>query len=212
MRLHWIPEAGREVFFVINQNLEDFDLDGRLRHRPWRHHGQDELHLPGSDRGLTFGIDAALAGAGHLAPQWPRPPPRARAAGSGHGPEYTRPPRVGRGGRGSRREDRYGSCAHATPPVIDGELDEAVLGDRPPCSTTSIRSIRSSTPPSAERMEIRLLYDDDALYVGAKMFDAAGRASRRNMLRQNGNDHAGRHTVRDDRPVQRSRRAATSSA
>ncbi len=30
MRLHWIPEAGREVFFVINQNLEDYDLDGRF--------------------------------------------------------------------------------------------------------------------------------------------------------------------------------------
>ena len=27
MRLHWIPEAGREVFFVINHNLEDFDRD-----------------------------------------------------------------------------------------------------------------------------------------------------------------------------------------
>jgi hypothetical protein len=27
MRLHWIPEAGRELYFVINQNLEDFDRD-----------------------------------------------------------------------------------------------------------------------------------------------------------------------------------------
>ena len=27
MRLHWIPEAGREVFFVINHNVEDFDRD-----------------------------------------------------------------------------------------------------------------------------------------------------------------------------------------
>ena len=27
MRLHWIPEAGREVFFVINHNLEDLDRD-----------------------------------------------------------------------------------------------------------------------------------------------------------------------------------------
>ena len=27
MRLHWIPEAGREIFFVVNQNLEDYDLD-----------------------------------------------------------------------------------------------------------------------------------------------------------------------------------------
>ena len=30
MRLHWIPEAGREVFFVINHTLEDFDRDNRF--------------------------------------------------------------------------------------------------------------------------------------------------------------------------------------
>jgi len=30
LRLHWIPEAGREGFFVINHNLEDFDLDNRF--------------------------------------------------------------------------------------------------------------------------------------------------------------------------------------
>ena len=29
-RLQWIPEAGRELFFVINHNLEDFDGDNRL--------------------------------------------------------------------------------------------------------------------------------------------------------------------------------------
>jgi hypothetical protein len=27
-RLHWIPEAGRELFIVLNHNLEDFDRDG----------------------------------------------------------------------------------------------------------------------------------------------------------------------------------------
>jgi hypothetical protein len=27
MRLHWIPEAGREVYFVVNHNLEDIDRD-----------------------------------------------------------------------------------------------------------------------------------------------------------------------------------------
>jgi hypothetical protein len=26
-RLHWIPEAGREIYFVINHSLEDFDRD-----------------------------------------------------------------------------------------------------------------------------------------------------------------------------------------
>jgi hypothetical protein len=30
MRLHWIPEAGREVYFVINHNVEDFDEDNRF--------------------------------------------------------------------------------------------------------------------------------------------------------------------------------------
>jgi hypothetical protein len=30
MRLHWIPEAGREAYLVLNHNLEDFDLDNRF--------------------------------------------------------------------------------------------------------------------------------------------------------------------------------------
>jgi hypothetical protein len=30
MRLHWIPEAGREVYFVINHNVEDIDEDNRF--------------------------------------------------------------------------------------------------------------------------------------------------------------------------------------
>jgi hypothetical protein len=31
LRLNWIPEAGREMFFVINHNLQDFDEDNRFR-------------------------------------------------------------------------------------------------------------------------------------------------------------------------------------
>lgn len=30
MRLHWIPEAGREVYFVVNHNLEDIDRDNNF--------------------------------------------------------------------------------------------------------------------------------------------------------------------------------------
>jgi hypothetical protein len=30
MRLHWIPEDGREMFFVVNQTLEDFDRDDKF--------------------------------------------------------------------------------------------------------------------------------------------------------------------------------------
>jgi len=31
MRLHWIPEAGREAFIVLNHNLQDLDLDNRFK-------------------------------------------------------------------------------------------------------------------------------------------------------------------------------------
>jgi hypothetical protein len=30
-RLHWIPQAGREMYFVINHNLQDWDGDNRFR-------------------------------------------------------------------------------------------------------------------------------------------------------------------------------------
>jgi hypothetical protein len=29
-RLHWIPDAGRELYFVVNHTVEDFDLDDRF--------------------------------------------------------------------------------------------------------------------------------------------------------------------------------------
>jgi len=32
-RFHWIPEAGREVFVVLNHNLQDLDLDNRFQSR-----------------------------------------------------------------------------------------------------------------------------------------------------------------------------------
>jgi len=31
LRLNWIPEAGRELFFVVNHNLQDFDEDNHFR-------------------------------------------------------------------------------------------------------------------------------------------------------------------------------------
>ena len=31
LRLHWIPEAGREMYLVFNQGLQDFDRDDRFR-------------------------------------------------------------------------------------------------------------------------------------------------------------------------------------
>ncbi len=73
----------------------------------------------------------------------------------------------------------------ATPPLLDGKLDDAVWA-----TAAVLTEFHQVNPieyaPSAERMEIRLLYDDDALYVGAKMFQPPADITR-NMLRQNGN-------------------------
>jgi len=73
----------------------------------------------------------------------------------------------------------------ATPPVIDGKLDDAAWA-----SAAVLTDFHQVNPneyaPAAERMEIRLLYDDDALYVGATMFQPPAGITR-NVLRQNGN-------------------------
>ncbi len=58
-----------------------------------------------------------------------------------------------------------------TPPVIDGVLDESVWGEAQ--AITDFHQVRpgDGTPPS-ERTEVYLLYDDDALYVGARLGDS----------------------------------------
>ena len=59
----------------------------------------------------------------------------------------------------------------ASPPIVDGRLDEAIWGqtDR----IADFHQIRpgDGTEPS-ERTEVYLVYTDDALYVGARMFDS----------------------------------------
>ena len=58
-----------------------------------------------------------------------------------------------------------------TPPVIDGRLDEAVWGQAD--VITDFHQVRpgDGTAPS-ERTEVYLLYGDDALYIGARMYDS----------------------------------------
>jgi hypothetical protein len=58
-----------------------------------------------------------------------------------------------------------------SPPVIDGLLDEAVWGQAD--VITDFHQIRpgDGTAPS-ERTEVYLIYGDDALYVGARMYDS----------------------------------------
>ncbi len=67
----------------------------------------------------------------------------------------------------------------AAPVVIDGRLDEAAWAAAP-AATDFVQRDPDEGKPASERTEIRVLYDDDALYVSARMFDRQpGRIARR---------------------------------
>ena len=63
---------------------------------------------------------------------------------------------------------------------VDGRLDdEAWLKAAPITDFIQKEPVENAAP--TDRMEVRLLYDDDSLYVGARMFSADGRIQARRL-------------------------------
>ena len=62
------------------------------------------------------------------------------------------------------------ATAITTAPTIDGRLDEAVWGRLMPLAGFTQRE-PSEGQPVSQRTEVRVAYDDDALYIGASLFD-----------------------------------------
>src|SRR5437763_16309719 len=56
------------------------------------------------------------------------------------------------------------------PIVLDAKLDEAAWAAATPI-TEFLQTDPDEGKPATQRTEVRFLYDDDALYVGAKMYD-----------------------------------------
>ena len=56
--------------------------------------------------------------------------------------------------------------------IVDGVLSEPVWSDGPAC-TTFVQRIPREGKPATLRTEVRVAYDDDALYIGARMYDPA---------------------------------------
>ncbi len=68
-----------------------------------------------------------------------------------------------------------------TPIILDGKLDEAVWKEAQ--IATDFRQAQPNPGnPATQRTEIRILFDDDALYLGARMFDEKGAAGVRSQL------------------------------
>ena len=59
-----------------------------------------------------------------------------------------------------------------SPVAVDGVLDEPVWQSSQPISNFTQRDPDEGAPPS-QRTEVRIAYDDDALYVGARLYDTA---------------------------------------
>ncbi|NOT33487.1 MAG: carbohydrate binding family 9 domain-containing protein [Candidatus Eisenbacteria bacterium] len=60
----------------------------------------------------------------------------------------------------------------AAPITIDGRLDEAVWSSGTPI-TAFYQAGPDQGEPSSQKSEVRVYYDDDALYVGARLWDSA---------------------------------------
>ena len=59
-----------------------------------------------------------------------------------------------------------------TPPKIDGELNEAVW-DNIPVATDFFQFDPYNGEPATQKTEIKIVYNDNALFIGAMMFDTA---------------------------------------
>jgi hypothetical protein len=77
----------------------------------------------------------------------------------------------------------------ATPPVIDGHLDEAVWAQAPVASGFKVSSPELGKDPR-RATEVRVLYDDQYVYIGARMHHTPGRAAIVRQLHRRDRDSA----------------------
>jgi hypothetical protein len=114
------------------------------------------MKTPARRRGCRCGTLVPLLLAACLAPA---------AAGAQAGPA----------GQSGRSAPVAGAAERTSPVRLDGRLDEAAWAAAEPETEFTQQRPREGAPAS-ERTEVRFLYDDDALYIGARMYDSLGAA------------------------------------
>lgn len=75
------------------------------------------------------------------------------------------------------------------PPVIDGRLDEPAWAGAPAATDFIVREPTYGAV-SAQRTEVRVLYDGRAIYIGARMFDASPDSIVAQLARRDSNVHS----------------------
>jgi Domain of unknown function (DUF5916)/Carbohydrate family 9 binding domain-like len=81
---------------------------------------------------------------------------------------------------------------------IDGRLDDAAWAAATPV-TDLIQSTPDEGKPASQKTEIRILYDDAALYVGARMYDSLGAKGVRSALARRDQVMNGDNSLTSDR-------------
>ena len=76
---------------------------------------------------------------------------------------------------------RMTAAARAGPIVLDGRLDESAWSASTPASGFT-QSEPNEGQPATQPTEVRILYDEAALYIGARMFDSLGARGVRSYL------------------------------
>ena len=82
----------------------------------------------------------------------------------------------------------------ATSPVLDGRLIDECWAQAQPASDFTQRDPDEGMP-ATERTEIRILYDDEAVYVAARLFDSQPELIERRLSSRDGDREADRITI-----------------
>ncbi|MBI4521777.1 MAG: carbohydrate binding family 9 domain-containing protein, partial [Gemmatimonadetes bacterium] len=81
-------------------------------------------------------------------------------------------------------------AARATPaPEIDGRLDDASWASATPASGF-LQMEPNAGSPASHRTEVRVLYDNDAIYVGARMYDPQPDSIAAQLMRRDGDGYS----------------------
>ncbi|HET9332339.1 MAG TPA: DUF5916 domain-containing protein [Gemmatimonadota bacterium] len=119
----------------------------------------------------TLALAALLLLAGSLRAQTAEPAPPASANGAGEVLAQATP------AAGTADHERLAPVAQAirlTGPIdVDGELDEPIWQSAPAVTRFFQREPNQGSP-ATQPTEVRFLYDDETLYIGARMFDSLG--------------------------------------
>lgn len=82
--------------------------------------------------------------------------------------------------------------------TIDGKLDEAAWAAATPI-TELVQAVPDEAKPPTQKTEIRFLYDDNALYIGARMYDSLGAKGIRSALARRDQVMNGDNSLTSDR-------------